>query len=81
MPLFALFIVSQPAPLIFPFLIAPLPLPRLTAPRPTAWIQNKVGSLCNQSAARRMFKHLHQLSKVSESLQETSAKEEIVFSR
>ena len=76
MPLFALFTVSNAAPLIFPFLIAPLPLPR-----PTAWIQNKVGSLCNQSAARRMFKHLHQLSKVSESLQETSAKEEILFSR
>ena len=76
MPLFALFTVSNAAPLIFPFLIAPLP-----PPRPPAWIQNKVGSLCNQSAARRMFKHLHQLSKVSESLQETSAKEEILFSR
>ena len=27
MPLFAIFIVSNAAPLIFPFLIAPLPLP------------------------------------------------------
>ena len=80
MPLLAIFLVSHLAPLIFPFLIAPLPLPRPTATRPTAWIQNKVGSLCNQSAARRMFKHLHQLSKVSASLQETSAKEAIVFS-